>query len=154
MRAMSSLIKNLESKFPDITFAEGPRAHWSPDTQTVYYNPKEQHADWVLLHETSHAALNHHRYVRDIELLDIEREAWNYAVEQLAPQCSLAIDPTFIETQLDTYRDWIHSKSTCPHCQSNGFERQKHSYCCPHCGSSWQTNIGIDVGIRRVISSQ
>lgn len=151
MPAISSLVKTLKANHPELTFRTGEFAHWSTSTQTVFYNTSEPHADWILLHETSHALLRHTEYVRDIDLLKIERQAWNYAIRTLAPRYNITIEPSFIESQLDTYRDWLHAKSTCPSCQSNGIETRKHTYSCLHCGSIWRTNAGVEVGVRRYI---
>ena len=153
MPAISSLVKTLKTNHPELTFQPGEFAHWSASTQTVFYDTSELHGDWILLHETSHALLRHTEYMRDIDLLKIERQAWSYAINTLAPRYGIEIDPDFIETQIDTYRDWLHVKSTCPSCQSNGIEARKHTYTCLHCGSSWHTNTGIEVGVRRYISA-
>ncbi len=154
MPATSSLSKKLARSHPHITFTQGEQARWSPTTSTVFYNPNETHADWILLHETAHAILGHQEYTLDIELLKLERAAWHYATTTLAPQYDILIDTEFIETHLDTYRDWLHTKSTCPHCQSNGIEQTKQRYLCVHCGGTWRTNIGVDTGIRRYTRAQ
>lgn len=149
MRTTSSLVQHLASTYPDFVFAESAQAHWSPTEQIVYYNSAESHAQWIILHETAHALLGHRDYSRDIELLAIERDAWQYATEHLAPMLNISIDKDFIETHLDTYRDWIHAKSTCPNCQSTGIEQAKHSYLCIHCNHTWHVNAGVDVHTRR-----
>lgn len=151
MQAISSLITKLISSYPEITFSIGEYAYWSPSKRTVFYSPGEAHAAWVILHETAHGLLKHSDYKRDIELVRLEQEAWSYAVATLAPRFGITIDPDFIEAQLDTYRDWLHNKSTCPSCQSNGLEQLAHHYICPHCTTSWHTNTGIDAGIRRFV---
>lgn len=149
MPAISSLVKKLISSHPELSFEAADRAHWSAKNRTVYYCSSEPHAEFIVLHETAHALLNHQQYYRDIDLLKIERAAWTHAATVLAPLYSMTIDPEFIEAQLDTYRDWLHAKSTCPACHSNGFEQHKLSYLCLHCGTTWHTNVGVDVGIRR-----
>lgn len=149
MPAISSLVKKLAADYPGVSFEEASRAHWSPTNHTVYYSPAETHPDCILLHETSHALLNHQQYYRDIELLKIERAAWTHAATVLAPLYGVTISAEFIEAQLDTYRDWLHTKSTCPSCHSNGLEQDKLKYFCLHCGTAWRTNVGVDVGIRR-----
>ena len=153
MPAISSLIQRLVADYPQITFVEGATPHWSVQQRTVTYNPHEPHSDWVVLHETAHALLGHDEYTKDIMLLKMERQAWDYATAYIAPRYEIEIDAAFIETQLDTYRDWLHAKSTCPACQSTGLEYSKHSYQCIHCGNSWHTNIGIETGIRRYVFS-
>lgn len=149
MRSMSSLVAKLANNHPGIAFTIGNTARWSRDEQTVYHNPGEPHADWVLLHETAHALLDHSDYARDIELLALEREAWEYASHTLAPDYGVCINPAFINEHLDTYRDWLHAKSTCPACQSNGYESSPQQYACVHCGGTWHTNTGVDREIRR-----
>lgn len=149
MPAISSLIQQLASSYPSLKFVEGESAHWSSAESTVYYCPDEPHTEWVVLHEVAHGLLKHVEYTRDIELLRLEHTAWQYAKTVLAPKFGTIIDTEFIETQLDTYRDWLHAKSTCPFCQSNGFEKDKHHYHCPHCQTDWHTNTGIDVDVRR-----
>lgn len=153
MPAISSLVKNLANKYPDITFARGDYAHWSPSKRTVYYHPSEPHAEWIILHETAHGLLGHQDYSKDIELIRIEQQAWHYATKTLSPLFGITIDPEFIETQLDTYRDWIHTKSTCPTCQSNGIESRTGHYQCLHCGGQWRVNTGIATAIRRFVAT-
>lgn len=152
MPAISSLVQQLENSYPALKFAKGPSARWSPTETTVYYDPHESHADWVLLHETAHGVLGHNGYRRDVELLQLERAAWHHAMTVLAPIFAIDIASDFIETQLDTYRDWLHSKSTCPTCQSTGFEQTQQHYTCIHCGASWRVNIGIETAVRRLQS--
>lgn len=154
MPAISSLVHQLANNYPSLIFTEGRIARWSSEEATVYYNPREPHAEWVLLHETAHGILGHANYTRDIELLRLEHSAWHHATTVLAPQFDIVIESEFVETQLDTYRDWLHAKSTCPSCQSNGFEQHKHQYHCPHCQTNWQTNTGMDVGVQRVVAQQ
>ena len=149
MPATSSLLKKLANDHPQFIFAPGSPARWSPDNHTVYYDADDPQLEWNTLHELAHALLNHTNYTRDIELLKIESQAWEYARDTLAPHYALTIDQTFIDEQIDTYRDWLHTKSTCPHCGSSGVETTRARYTCPHCGSTWHTNTGIDVAIRR-----
>lgn len=149
MHATSSLAQKLAHNYPELKFAEDPYAHWSPASRTVYYDPHEPHAEWILLHEAAHGLLSHQDYIRDIELLTMERHAWHYAAAILAPQFDITIDEEFIEHHIDTYRDWLHAKSTCPSCQSTGYEAARQRYSCLHCGVTWHTNTGIDTQIRR-----
>lgn len=143
------LVDKLRADFPAITFTEGETSHWSHTAQTVFYCPNEPQLDWILLHELAHALLQHAEYQRDIELLGMERDAWEYARKQLAPPYNIAIDPDFIEDQLDTYRDWLHTKSTCPRCTLTGMEVRKHHYRCLGCQHTWKTNRGTQVRVHR-----
>jgi hypothetical protein len=154
MRSTSSLVQRLARDFPRLSFTTTAKpSYWSSTHQTVFYNPSEPHADWVLLHETAHAILAHDSYPRDIVLLQIERDAWHYAQTVLAKRYDIAIDNEFAESQLDTYRDWLHTKSACPACDMTGVETSAQHYTCLMCGHGWQVNVGIDVAIRRYSQS-
>ena len=122
---------------------------WSPSSKTVYIDSNEEKPDLILLHEMGHALLNHQEYARDIKLLSMERDAWNFARDKLAPKLDINIDQDFIEDHLDTYRDWLHLKSTCPNCQANGVEKEKNIYLCPICGTKWKTNVATQTQLKR-----
>lgn len=150
MPATSSLLVDKLSKdYPHFVFTADTNSHWSPVHSTVFYNPAEPNIDWILLHELSHACLDHAGYSRDIKLLQMERDAWNYAKQTLAPHYSITIDDDFIEDHLDTYRDWLHIKSTCPKCTLSGMEIAKHQYQCLSCSHHWNTNTGTQVRVQR-----
>lgn len=149
MQSISSLVKALQVDFPQLTFEESATSRWSYENQTVYYNPHEEHAEWILLHELGHALLQHKEYHRDIELLTMERDAWHHATELLASQYQLVVASDFIEDHLDTYRDWLHAKSTCPHCSLTGVEVRRHEYRCYNCHHTWKTNEGTYTRIYR-----
>lgn len=138
--SISLLVSKLRTKYPDYIFSEGSPCRWSPVEQTVYFEPiNSQLAVSLLLHEVAHACLGHIDFDRDIELLNKERAAWRYAVE-LAPSFKLVIDPEIIDTHLDTYRDWLHTRSNCPNCQQTGLQTKKKTYSCINCRSSWRVN--------------
>lgn len=145
----SSLVAKLTQDYPEYRFIQGPVSRWESKHTTIHYNPSEAHSDWVVLHELAHACLAHASYQRDIELLQMEREAWHYAKTSLAPRYAIEIDPEFIEDHLDTYRDWLHTKSTCPACSLNGMELAKHRYQCLACGHQWRTNAGTKTRVTR-----
>lgn len=149
MPVTSSLVAKLTQDYPRFSFSTGEKSHWSASQLTIFYNPDEPHVDWILLHELSHACLEHAGYSRDIILLQMEREAWEYARNTLAPRYNVTIDTEFIEDHLDTYRDWIHTKSTCPKCTLTGMEVTKHRYRCLNCHHQWNTNTGTQVRIQR-----
>lgn len=141
MPSINWLVRQITADYPAISLqATSQASHWSPTTHTIFYNPSEQHAEWVLLHELAHGILQHDIYKRDIELLAIERDAWQYATEVLALRYDMTIDEEFIEDHLDSYRDWLHAKSSCPSCNLNGVEIKTRSYRCLACGQTWQVN--------------
>ncbi len=82
---------------------------------------------WALLHEAGHAKLNHVTYNSDIELVLLEAIAWNEA-ETLAKEFNEQIDPDYIQDCLDTYRDWLHQRSTCPRCGIVSFQESINNY--------------------------
>lgn len=150
MPSSNSLVAKLQEDYPNINItAHNGAAYWSASQRTVFYNPREPHANWVLLHEVSHALLDHASYRKDIELLAMERDAWHYATTILAPRYDLQIDTDYIEDNLDSYREWLHAKSTCPRCQLNGVEIASRHYRCAACGHEWRVNEARTCHIRR-----
>lgn len=141
----TNLVTRLEVDFPLITFAHGEQFKWSPKTQTVFYADGDIPS---LLHELSHAILGHNDYARDIELIALERAAWDKAVE-LAAVYGVKIDDNQVEDHLDTYRDWLHARSTCPNCTAIGFQIKKSTYQCPACTHRWRVNDARICGLKR-----
>ena len=135
---MKELVKSLKGKYPHITFAQGDTAQWSSTKQQVTYiaDGRTENA-WALLHELGHALLGHESYASDAELLQKEAAAW-------AKACSVALDykiriaPDHIEACLDTYRDWLHKRSTCPDCSAQGLQQSKAMYSCFNCPATWK----------------
>jgi len=139
MQSMPSLIQKLSSAYPAITFTEGERFAWIPDLQQVTYTPTEPGAEALLLHELGHGLLEHTAYLRDVELIAMERAAWDKALE-IASENGVNIDDDFIEEHLDTYRDWLHARSTCPTCTAIGYQTGAQTYECPACHTVWRVN--------------
>jgi DnaJ-class molecular chaperone len=148
MPSMHSLLSKLNKDFPEITFAWSERFAWSPDEQTVSYNELDDEGIELLLHELSHGLLGHHDYQRDIELLAMETAAWEKAAE-LAKNYEQKIDSDISEKHLDTYRDWMHARSTCPTCEATGYQTKKDTYSCVACGGSWRVNEARLCGLKR-----
>lgn len=147
----TSLIKALSQDFPGISFTRSDTFLWSPEEQTVYY--KNTSDIDSLLHEVAHAALGHSNYTFDVELLKMERAAWSYASDTLAPKYGLSFDKDIPEAMLDTYRDWLHSRSLCPNCEATGLQIDKKHYKCLACTSSWRVNEAKSCGLRRYLES-
>lgn len=134
---MKNLVTKLQSNYPGITFSEGTTFRWSPSNRCVtYLNTGKDTDAWSLLHEVSHAVLNHEVYQSDIELLQKEVAAWHTAV-QLADSYGVTIDNDHIEICLDSYRDWIHKRSTCPQCALQGIQKSPEQYLCLNCSHTW-----------------
>ncbi len=111
MRSTISILEQIKSSHPELQFEASDDFYWSPSNSTIYYRESMEVEDYpFLLHELSHALLGHRQYARDIQLVAIESQAWDKAL-QIAPQYNLAISQTLIDESLDSYRDWMHSRS-------------------------------------------
>jgi hypothetical protein len=135
---MQTLLKQFRADFPELTFVEGTAFCWSPEhKQIFYYLEKSRVASWSLLHELAHALLGHHTYDSDLELLMLEIAAWEKAKE-LAGHYDKVIDEDHIQDCIDTYRDWLDARSTCPRCLGNGLQLDSRHYNCFNCQLKWR----------------
>jgi hypothetical protein len=150
----TSLVSNLRKNYPEFTFQTAHVSRWSPRDQTVYYHDSRSLPGKLnLLHELGHAIRQHQHYDQDIELLRLEREAWQTARE-LAPAYGLAIDDNLVESHIDSYREWIHARSRCPSCGQAGMQRSDLTYTCVLCGTEWAANDARQCGLKRYTKSQ
>ncbi len=137
---MHPLVSTLAKEMPTVQFCSGASFCWSPGTQTISYPDRALNNDtdlWAILHETAHSCLGHQAYETDFELLMMETAAWQYAKE-LGGKKDIIIDDDHIQDCLDTYRDWLHSRSTCPTCGIVGLQHSSREYACHNCNSTWQ----------------
>ena len=118
-------------KFPNFRFKTGKKFAYHPP-KTIIVGPQEPHSELLLLHEISHATLHHSTYQTDVERLKIESEAWDKARE-LANELNIPFDTNFAENRLDSYRDWLHTKSLCKKCNITRFQTPDGHYHCPYC---------------------
>lgn len=142
-------LDTITSHFPQFSFIKSDDFRWSAESNTIFYNPEADHAVAFLLHELGHALLNHQSYAQDIELLTIERDAWQLAVDQLSQQFNHAIDEQLVQDNLDTYREWLHSRSVCPSCSMTGLQSMRGAYSCLACGTRWKSNEARHCALRR-----
>ncbi len=145
------MIKQLSAKFPEFTFIEGDAFIWSPAELRIYYNKskmKTKEGQLTLLHEVGHAVLKHETYDHDIDLLKYELSAWEKAKE-LSSEFNVKVDQDFIENNLDSYRDWLKKRSTCPDCSFVNFQTSHSSYDCFNCGCSWRVPVSQICRIQR-----
>ncbi len=135
---MKTLLGQLKKAYPDITFSEDTVFSWSSQQQTVYYvaQAESTRSVWSLLHELGHATLQHTNYENDFALLQMEVAAWERA-KQLAQEFGHIIDEDHIQDCLDTYRDWLHQRSTCPTCGNVSLQQDARTYQCFNCGGEW-----------------
>jgi hypothetical protein len=150
MPSTSSLAISLTKDYPQLTFTPGKDFYWSPNEKTVYYVSESSDVG-AFLHELAHGLLEHSDYPRDITLIELERDAWTYATTVIAPKYEVTIDATLAETALDSYRDWLHARSTCPNCQATGVQTKTDTYRCVACRVSWRVNEARICALRRYI---
>ncbi len=147
MPSTNLLINQLKKDYPHFHFKRSACFLWSPSEKTVYYT-ESTNQNSFLLHELSHGLLDHAEYTRDVELIAMERAAWDKAVE-IGRHYDIIISDETVESTLDSYRDWLHARSTCPRCQANGLQTKQKAYNCLACGHSWRVNEARICALRR-----
>ena len=149
MHSTFSLLADIQRDYPEFVFQESDCFRWSPDSKTLYFDKTAPDPLPYILHELGHAVLEHTSYRQDIDLIKIERSAWEYAKNHLAVMYSITIDEELIQENLDTYREWLHGRSQCPSCAMTGLQAAKGSYTCLACGSRWKSNEARSCALRR-----
>ena len=143
----NNLLKQLADDYPFFHFKEAAHFAWSAEKQTIFWSSSDPAH---LLHELGHALLGHAAFTHDIELLAMERDAWQKARE-LANHYGIAISADAIEDDLDTYREWLHARSSCPVCEVNGIQTAEHLYECIMCGAKWHVNDARICSLKRTL---
>lgn len=134
----ASLASRLAKDFSQFDFKSGETSMWSPKDNFITFSVKNSKKnDWTLLHELSHALLEHNTYSTDFELLKMESQAWHKAKE-LGKKYGIKIDDEHIQSCLDTYRDWLHRRSTCPTCDLRSPQINSFTYRCINCKTEWK----------------
>ncbi len=140
---MDKVLTKLQNAFPGLDFAPGKRFSWSPASRQVIYKENADVDDpvavWSLFHEVGHALLDHQDFSSDFQLLRLEAEAWSKA-EELAADFKQSIDNDHIQDCLDTYRDWLYQRSTCPTCTNTSLQTSSKVYSCFNCGTVWRVS--------------
>ena len=138
---LKKLLSQFAQDFPTLTFVESQKSYWDPNTNTIYYrhNDSDKMTAWSIVHELGHQSLGHLKYRTDLELVEMEVAAWQ-AAKNIARTYKLDIDDSYIEDCLDTYRDWLHERSTCPTCTLNGVEKIPGTYRCINCRGIWHVS--------------
>lgn len=138
----AAVLAAIQQVAPAIRFVAGTRFYWSAKRQTVTYVAKALRTEqglWSLLHETGHALLGHCNYESDFGLLQLEVAAWQKA-KTLSAHLDTNIDETYIQDCLDTYRDWLHRRATCPTCGVVSMEQAPLTYVCHNCMARWSVS--------------
>lgn len=136
---IASTVDRLFAEYAALNFVAGDTFSWDPKNTRICYKTARLESDnglWALLHEIGHATLGHTDYKNDLELLHMEVAAWEEA-RQIANQYNITIDDDYIQDALDSYRDWLHVRSTCPKCYERCLQATTHTYLCHNCGTEW-----------------
>jgi hypothetical protein len=147
MQSIISIISQLESKFPELSFKPSDDFFWSPSDNTIFYNNNDNEIE-LLFHEIGHALLGHSNFESDVQLITMERDAWDRA-RLLATDFNINVTDELVQSNLDSYRDWLHKRSTCPNCSAVGLQVKKAAYSCPACNHTWSVNTAITCALRR-----
>lgn len=149
MPSTKSVLNQVKNDYPEFEFEASSSFSWSHEKSMICYRNDSLVNEWpFLLHELAHGLLRHSSYGHSIDLLQIERDAWDYA-RILAKDYDLSITDDVIEQSLDTYRDWLHKRSSCPKCGGIGLESEHNHYYCPECQSRWTVNDARNCGLKR-----
>ena len=142
---MPKLIAAIKHDYPQFTIKQGPRFCWKPP-KTIIYEPEIAYPPLYFalqtLHELGHAVSGHKHYKTTVERLKIESEAWSaaktlfkkYQKSGVLPK-DWTFDEDFAEGELDTYRNWLHTKPTCKSCGLTMYQTKDGAFHCPHCDS-------------------
>ena len=131
------LIDKLRKDFPAVTFEHGETFRWSPQSHKITYKMSDKDDVWAAFHELGHAVLGHKQYSSDFELLRLEVSAWDQACK-IAQDYGHSIGTDHIQNCLDTYREWLHRRSTCPQCNSRSLQQSATLYHCFNCQTDWK----------------
>lgn len=136
---LEEFIDTIRADYPEFSFVEASQFSWHAGKRHVSYRKgplRDIHSAWAVLHELGHALLDHTDYASDVELLQIEIAAWEKAHE-LATRYDMPIDNDYVQDCLDSYRDWLHVRATCPTCYGRSLQTDRHTYQCHNCGTTW-----------------
>ena len=134
-----SYAKRFKYRYPNHIYIERP-ASGPEKPQKDPENPPISPANFALqtLHELGHALCKHKDYTESVSRLKIEREAWETAktVYKNLPNSlknDIKWDENYVEDSLDTYRDWLHTKTKCKTCGLTRYQTPDGHYHCPYC---------------------
>lgn len=137
-----NLMSKLQLAFPSVEFISSDSFYWSPRKKIVHFVPEaliNDAGNWSLLHELGHALLEHQTYISDFELVKLELAAWEKA-KVLAKKYDVSIPEEHIQDCLDSYREWLYLRSTCPTCMNSSQQIDAHTYSCFNCNTNWNVS--------------
>lgn len=133
MPNLSKLVTKLQQDYPELSFTQGNREVFHPPKTIIYSSDANPLA---LLHELGHYIIHRTDFSSDIELIQIETQAWQ-AAKELCPKYSVKWDEDFAQDHLDSYRDYLYTASLCPNCNITGYQDDYGNYHCPLCSKTW-----------------
>lgn len=136
---LDTFLQQVSIDYADIEFVTSDKSKWDPKTNKIFYNSSQPRVIWSILHELGHMIAEHKTYKSDLDLLMKESEAWEKA-KKLAKKYKIKIDDDYIENCKDSYRNWLHRRSTCPDCEQTGIQDEEGIYSCLNCGSKWKVS--------------
>ena len=126
----ATFLAKIKSDFPSLKFTPGKRFLFRPPRTVVY--EADSPDKLLFLHELGHALIGLYDFKTEVGRLKIEVLAWKKARE-LASSYGVLIDEDLIESELDSYRDFLHQKSRCPKCGLTRFQTPDGAFYCPRC---------------------
>lgn len=133
------MFNKIIKEYQELNFISGEAFSWNPQNKTITYRQKENDDNFLasLMHEIAHAKLNHSFFKYDINLLKMERDAWAMA-SLLIENFRTSLDQNYVEDCMDSYRDWLYSRSKCPKCHYLGIQSDINTYSCIYCSIAWR----------------
>ena len=134
----TSFIESLKEEFGQFSFISGNRFKWKYP-KSIYFEENEDIPFDIFalltLHELGHGLSGHRDYKTDVERLKIESEAWQRAKREISAHKNWGVEynEELAETELDSYRDWLHQKSKCKKCGLTRYQTADGKYHCPNC---------------------
>ena len=155
-----NFLQKLISDYPQFRFCLDQKRfsfRYNEPKSAIFIGPPQPFFALQTLHELGHALSHHKDYTTHIKRLKIESEAWEVAktvlenyqeqaknlqnssnpseksagkeLESILPEW----DQGYVEDCLDTYRDWLHTKSKCKRCGQTRYQTKDGKYHCPFC---------------------
>lgn len=141
LKREEAFVRALEREFPEVRFKWGAKrfsCRLMNGKFTVFLGQPCPNFGLLTLHELGHALCKHKDYTTDVQRLKIEAEAWERGKEVLLKMQEKDFwtpewDEDFAQDHLDTYRDWLHTKSKCKKCGLTRYQTADGEYHCLKC---------------------
>lgn len=115
---------------------------WAAESNSVFYDEKRLDTKQglnSLMHEIGHGLLNHRNFELDIDLINMEKSAWQ-KTKELSDEYSSPYDQEYAESCLESYRTWLHERAKCPNCDQVSLEESPQQYACFNCFTKWRVS--------------